>query len=535
MRESVTTIPIRAPAEMLARFSDKEVKKLAQHSLALINFSTLDNNRATHYNTMEALEEARSKAHSDVFSLDRSIYGCVFMLDGITDFSKQVAIQTLLDEARGEGSRAILSAQQEKEMLANMTLSLPTNRMMNLYGNLRAKKVNNARTRRMILGPLLNSGAIDLWSVKYRKKVRVAIEHAIGKRRTGIIKSILLKKTRSDLENAILRDNLLKYVAADTNTEHLLECLSFVLGNDKYANKKFKIPIIKAFYDAREDFSKGTLLPMEVLEGIRGTYHKDLKQEVVLKTAKTSMTTKQKKLVQKKAEKVGVKVEFDPMKYSMIDLYIYAFENGWTKEIATALDRKAKALSEKLPFKFGSIGIIVDDSKSMYGSETQALRPIAAALATADMLRNCATESHLVTTSGRPIEYGNLIFPSGETNIAKSLIKMLKTAKDAIFILSDGYENAPAGRVAEVVEIASKIGVNTPVYHLNPVAAATDSAGLRTFGAGIQAVPLPSPDAFGNLIFKTLLETDPRRGLLALLGSVLPRLSVERSGMRWIR
>ncbi len=51
---------------------------------------------------------------------------------------------------------------------------------------------------------------------------------------------------------------------------------------------------------------------------------------------------------------------------------------------------KAAALAAKLTFAYARIGILLDGSASMAGHTTQALRPMAAALATRDVLMAAA-------------------------------------------------------------------------------------------------------------------------------------------------
>ena len=48
-----------------------------------------------------------------------------------------------------------------------------------------------------------------------------------------------------------------------------------------------------------------------------------------------------------------------------------------------------------------------------------------------------------------------------------------------VFVLTDGYENAPAGRFAEVVRAVRQMGVETPIHQFSPVFAA-EARGIRS-------------------------------------------------------
>ena len=537
---NVTPLPIGKPAEVLENLTDTQVSTLAGHTLSLINLTSTDTNRGTHYSTKEEFEQARESLHREVFVLDRSIYGCVFCLGGVTDFSKQQAVMTLLSNPWSENGAYVLSPLEENQILDKLIYSLPANRMMNLFRDFRGNRVNNSRTRWAILPKILNSGNLELWSVKYRRKMKNALEHALNKRTTSIIKSILTKDMGkwSTKEHRIIDERLRKFYSHTSRGDlNVLECVSFALGNDLFMEKPYSMRLFKKFQDAREDLNLGKGLPPEVLEGIRSTYHTDVQKEKILDLTKDTLTAKQAKSVQKRAKAAGVKVAFDPNRYPIVDLFIYAYEMGWTDAIGKAIAEKAKKAARGMPIRYNRIGVLIDDSFSMTGSKQQAMRPISIALATRDMLANVAKDVDYATASGRDSFPDNkpLIRPSGPTSLSRGLITLLKQSPDAVFILSDGYENAPAGRTAELMDAVRKIGIKTPIYMFNPVASAESGEGIRSLGDKIMPLPISTPENVGALMFKAALEADPRRGLLALVGTVFPKLLESKGGGRIAR
>lgn len=525
----VTSLPIGKPAEVLESLSDTQVSALADHTLSLINLTTTDTNRGTHYSSKEEFEQARESLHREVFVVDRTVYGCVFCLGGVTDFSKQQAVMTLLSNPWNQNGSYILSSLEENQILDRLIYSLPANRMMNLFRDFRGNRVNNSRTRWAILPKILNSGNLELWSVKYRRKVKNALEHALNKRTTSIIKSILAKDMGdwSTKEHHIVNDRVRKYSPPSTENDiDVLECVSFALGNEVFMGGAYTKGLFKKFFNAREDLNLGKGLPPEVLEGIRSTYHPNIEKGKILDLTKDTLTAKQSKNVQKRAKAAGVKVEFDPMRHSIVDLFIYAFEMGWTDKIGRAVTAKAKKAARGMPIRYNKIGILLDDSFSMSGSKEQQMRPISIALATREMLQYTADKVYCECCAGG-LSYPSdipLIRPKGHTTLARSLISLLELSPDAIFILSDGYENAPAGRTAEVMDAVREIGITTPVYMFNPVASAESVEGIRSLGDNIMPLPISTPESIGALMFKAALEADPRRGLLALIGTVFPKL-----------
>jgi hypothetical protein len=95
MKEVITNLPVKTPSVSLDHIKDKQLSEFTDNIMALMNLSGVDMNRATHYNTKEELEIARQQLHKSVFVVDRSIYGCLFCLPGITDFARQKAVTVM--------------------------------------------------------------------------------------------------------------------------------------------------------------------------------------------------------------------------------------------------------------------------------------------------------------------------------------------------------------------------------------------------------------------------------------------------------
>ncbi len=220
-----------------------------------------------------------------------------------------------------------------------------------------------------------------------------------------------------------------------------------------------------------------------------------------------------------------MKIAFNPMARTAVELYILAYAEGMTDEIRNALMKKARMGAGQIPVRFDRVGILVDDSFSMSGIGTQKLRPMAAALAMKDVLANVGNSRVIRAASGRRInrEYP-LPRPKGSTNLALALVHLLEAGADVVFILSDGYENSPSGRVDEVMRLLDTIGDKTPVYHFNPVVGSESKTGMRNLSDRIPALPAGNPQGLALALARAMMEVDIKRGIEALAAMALPMI-----------
>lgn len=485
---------------------------------AFLDVATTSHGRATHYNTREEQQAAEIAAHDQLLHLDRDVYAAFLTLPGLSDRSVQVGTRNLL--ACSSGEDRILDPATERRLIAELMRKLPITRALKVMQSFRLGnrgqgiyKANNARSRKVILGTLLGSRQLELWAVKYRNKMRECLMHAWGVRLTGILRSILARAPGelSDKERSIVGRSVLAHTVVSDAVA--LECVAFILRSER----AFALPLLRAFEDAKSDLSAGKRLPLEVLEGIRSTYHKDVPSESLIEVIEVdSMSAGQKMAVQRKAADKDVEVELDFRKYDAVRLYLYAFEMGLSAEIERELDAKALRAASKFPFDYGRAGILIDTSASMAGGDTQPLRPMATALATRDVLDAAMPGCIINTTCGR--DNARLLRPGGDTSLARGLVELLGSRPDAVFVLSDGYENRSAGRFAEVVDAVRDIGIDTPIYHLNPVMSA-EAAGARSLVSSddtVATIPIARVDGFGTSMLREALRTDPAFALRKL-------------------
>ena len=286
--------------------------------------------------------------------------------------------------------------------------------------------------------------------------------------------------------------------------DKVLEIVGFILGVEQHLT----LPLLKAYHEAKTDLTKGRCLPFETLEGIRSTFHaSSYSRQEVLEWTKKHLTKGQRLAMQRTAEKEGVKVKVDFRDYDPVRLYLYAFERGWSKDIEAALQKKAKELAQGLLLP-DQVGILVDASQSMMGSHEQPLRPMAVVLALRDMLVAACPKAKVVICGGK-VENEYLICPQGATCLSEGLLKLVRSGVSQILVLSDGYENSPAGRTLEVLKGLAKLEIKPKVFQISPTVG-TESQGVRPLVPGrVLATSLFQPESLPLALFRIYLQERP--------------------------
>ncbi len=497
---------------------------------ALLDAAGTATGRATFYNSLQEQEAALDAIHRSAFEIERGAYAATLLLRGVTDYTRQLGVRRLLSSPYRR--RALLSAEQEWAILERTCADLPPQRMLKLFDQLRQARLNNARTRRLILRTLLGVQTLELWAVRYRRKLAAALQHAWGRRGASIVRAIAAKRPeqRTDRERKIMRQRVGRFLPSAVNQHDVEQCVRFALGDEQ----DLTLPRLRAYHDAKAELTEGRGLPFEVLEGIRSSFHRHVRPGQILEISKHHLTSGQQLTLQRTAQKDGVTIQLDPTRYDPVRLYLYAFEMGMTHEIRCALQDKAVAGAECLPVRFEHVGIVLDTSASMNGHTTQKRRPVATTLALRDALCAAADRATLVTSDGRPTNVGELTEPRGDTSLAAALVSVLRAGPEIVFVVSDGYENAPAGAVSDVMRVVRRLGVRTPVFQASPVFAA-DAYGVRTLSDQVPAMAVRDVGRIGLGLLKAMLYADAERGVAALLDATLPRLTTpDRPGPKLV-
>jgi len=497
--------------------ASEQVKKAI---LAFLDMSSTATGQKTYYNKKSEQLDAMKDIHNAVYDINRGLYLAMLTLPGVMDISIQHGITKVLSDTNSDES--ILSNNDEAELIKLLSNNLKADRLLKMFGMICDNKINRRSVRTFILVSILSHRNLPWWSVKYRRHLLKALRHAWGMKYSSVISRIL----SGGIENASTQDVSLVNRLIDRYTinsscpkNDIYESICYIFGK----NINFNNEILSARIKARDDLSAGKNLPSEVLEGIRGRFHKQVDKEFVIQLSKNVMTDKDKLRKQRSAKKSGINLEFNASKLDAVSLYVYALEDGMTDDIHLELNEKASRAVSYFPLHYENAAIVLDTSLSMSGTNHNKNRPLAISLAIKDVIEK-ACQSCEIFCSGRDIDENGLVHASGDTSLAKSIAKAFMDEPDVVFLLTDGYENAPAGRVHEVMSAVRKLGINTPVYQFNPVMA-SEASGVRRLSDHISVLPISNPCGIGLSLIRAAIEQDIEVGLQAILKSTMLHLA----------
>jgi hypothetical protein len=410
--------------------------------------------------------------------------------------------------------------------------------VLRLFVDLKEAKVNNERTRKIILGFLWGQANLEFYSMKYRNKIAEVLKHVYGQKKTSILLSIARKQLYmnnngvivtatqgrnenfnflgSEKEIAIVNDCILKYFNGDTMKAFKL--LLFLFKKDENVSYN-EFPLLSEYQRARVDITNIKNVPEEVLLGLISSvkhpqYHsmwatktqREATKALIRKNVEVTSVNQQVRQT-KSTEKLGVEKTVDMGKATdFMALYKTGYETTFTAEIRDAIDKLAE--KKKIQgFFYQSIGIIVDESASMSGNKVESKNtPRAIADFTSRVLSKSAKSSVVFGTDGFT------------TDLATAFIRLMKvegnSQYDAIFILTDGYENAYDGLTNEVISIwKAETGRDIPMFQISPITSAEMGANVRKLGEGVVTMAINNPSALQPQINARLLEIDTKRWL----------------------
>lgn len=400
--------------------------------------------RETFYNLKDEQRQALLAQHQPVFEHARPFYALMSLAKGATDVSRQIVAHNLVlhkfREAGLKDHEHSPMTKWENEILFQVLDNIPPPRVFDLFLDL-IKSKGRGRARFVMLEWLRrHKNSWNLWAIKYRKDFKPVLRHC----HTNGDKD-LLKVWR-----------YLKYGEA-VGLGGCIEDYEAVRAGDK--DKLARLPhsvaegFITKFKISKEDFDK--------LFASKGG----------------KLTAKETRLHADSMKKSGVDSGFDPKKAELLDLLTYWHQNqDFTKrqlnEARLILSQKAAAVAKGLRFGLKKVGLVFDNSLSMYGSKETPFHPMLKALAISLVLKAASDGFKMYYTNPLP-EQG--LFPQlgDQSNYADSVLKALEDGCETIVLVGDGYENAPYKGAAHQLVYSYKKKVDrdnkTLFLHFNPV------------------------------------------------------------------
>jgi hypothetical protein len=397
--------------------------------------------------------------------------------------------------------------------------------VLRLFVALNDAKINNDRSRKITLGFIWGQSNLEFYAMKYRNKIAEVLKHAYGKKMSSVLLSIAQKQVNLEGANLvgtakevkIVNDFILKYFNGDSVRAFKLLLFIFKRDNGVTYNAT-EYPLLSEYRKAKSDITGIKSVPEEVLLGMISSvkhpqYHtmwatdiqKEATKALIRKNVQVTSVNQQVRQT-KSTAKLGVEKTVDLEKATdFLALYKTGYETSFTDDIKSAI---AKLADKKkiVGFFYPSIGIIVDDSISMTGNKLESKNtPRAIADFTSKVLMASAENAIVIRTKDEV------------TDLASSFIELLKNENpskpyNAIFILSDGYENAYDGLTNEVISIYQKeTGNNTPMFQISPITSAEVGGTVRKLGNNVVTMAINNPVALQPQINARLLEIDTKR------------------------
>jgi len=400
--------------------------------------------------------------------------------------------------------------------------------VLRLFVSLKNNKINNERARKITLGYIFGNSNLEYNAVKYRNKIKAILKHVYGVKKTSILISIADKYVRnggvySNEKEAKISANYLEKYSPNFSVDKLYKIFLFIFGKgDKSFYTKNEFPIISEYYVATQDITAVTKVPEEVLVGLvsnkkhpqySGMWSTKLLRESTLGLIRknTEVTSVNQQVRQtKKNEKLGVTKEVNlESATDFMALYKTGYGNGFDTKLNSAIDKLAE--SKKITgFAYNNIGVIVDTSNSMYGNKVESKNtPIAIADFTVKVLGKSSKSQVVVNTDGET------------TDIASAFITLLKNETeqnkfDAVFVITDGYENQYEGLAGEVIETYfNETQRALPIFQISPIISAEMNANVKPIAnTNVALLAVSNPASIGTQMSAKLLEVDTKQWLL---------------------
>lgn len=464
--------------------------------------------KSTYYNSKEEVIKNADMLHNEIFKEDRELYTYLLYFENSTYYSKSLIIEKLLSNSLYNPQNKDLLEKDptlveiEEKLILNALYGENMTHALKMLLRLKEKKVNNARTKRIILKFIFDRNNVDYITVKYKNKIKQLLIHALGLK---TVNDILERRNE-------WKKSFDKWIGVYGNP-YSLEVFDFVFNKEReYTSKHLQeyVRVKESFKNNTMNFSNPINLPKEVVEGFNNFYQRNINLSTII--AMTNTSNKQKIQLQntvKRHSNNNFELDIDFNKYSPIELYKYLYNKNDLsqreyEEIIGIIHEKALEIRDKIDFDFTNTAIILDLSDSNYSSKENRLNPFYKSLIFAEVFND---KAFIIPIGGKMNKKG-LYEPMGDTNLTKGLLQAVKIKCKDIIVLSDGFENV--GNFDKTYKQLKKIGYNLNVIHLNPVFSPKDME-FKTISDDVVTIPYFSEKDIGYIELFYLLNTNPEK------------------------
>jgi len=443
--------------------------------------------KGAYYEEKDQQFKAVKKMWDGLFDYDRALFALISILNG-TGFSKGAMTHKLLSNpVYSETGRELvavgLDPDFEKKIiefnLSKQKMARALKNLLMLAGGELHSRVNNSRTRKIILEFLFNrdNKELDSLSVNFKNKLAKLIRHALGKQ---------------DLHNILNGDMSLFQKKIGRYNKHAFPVICHLFNRLPLPGGEVRghFPQIDTYWQAKtaafmgdiEEFEKLIInLPWRVAMGFRNSYQLAIDKSKIMGTSK--MSNKEELTMEAAVKRSGAKAR--KINYKAQDLYdlwkaLYfkhaTNEKENVEQISEAIDEKTMKLS-KLDFGEGCV-VVLDASHSMFGSDKRPMHPLLTGICIIAAIEN-VEDVFIVGGKWKSLEGSDLkvIFPSGASPIWRGLVDAVATGAKNIIFISDGYENSVDGMFDNIYKHYKNTGHEFNIVHINPVFSAEAKSG----------------------------------------------------------
>ncbi len=456
--------------------------------------------KGAYYEEKDQQFNAVKKMWDGLFDYDRALFALTSILNG-TGFSKGAMTHKLLSNpvVSQTGRELVpdgLDSEFERKVitynLANQKMARAIKNLLMLAGGELHSRVNNSRTRNVILEFIFNrdNKEVDSLAINFKSKLAKLVRHSLGKQD-------LFKILNGDVQ--LFQKKIGRYNEhAFPVVCHLFNRLPMVNGN-----VRAHFPHIDDYWKAKTAANVGDIkefeklidkLPWRVVMGFRNSYKLDIDKSKIMGTSK--MSTKEELTMEAAVKRSGAKSR--KVNYKAQDLYdlwkalYFKIASGETEnvdEISVAIDDKTQALS-KLDLG-DKCAIVLDASQSMYGSEERPMHPFLTGLCITAAIEN-VDKIFIVSGKWKSLEdtESKVVFPANASPMWRGLVDAVISGAKTIVVISDGYENSIKGMFEHVYKHFKDAGYKFNVVHINPVFSAEAKSGTTRMLAS-DVTPMP--------------------------------------------
>ncbi len=485
--------------------------------------------RSTFYNAAQQQEQSIASLHKEILDQDRELYCLIQSLGSFNDYNKLLITRNLLfqtgyvsNTTKGrtfvrygksqDGAKPYGATDWELDwitlenrlIVGRVWEKTPIPRLLREWAVWRKERLNNARSKTLVLNFLLGDSRLESWALKYRPNLRRVLSHAWGDARTRRIRKAALALLNHGTFNGSQPEMdawVFRFARnGEENHRSICETLCFIFRDypECFQNDKFA-----QYVEAISDPEKLPGLPYDIAVGLRNKLHKNFPMQRILESRATQnqMSQKQQVRLQKTAENAEVDLKMDLSRLPLVDILKYGYERGFDDEVRTALSDRTSKDALTIPFRPRHVAVVIDTSQSMFGKGDRKLHPMVVALSVGLVMKQVAQRCDLFFTTDQNNEFP---MPQGDTDLAASVLEAYKTGPDLVLIITDGYENVSAGTLEFVIEALNRLGIQAPLMQLNPVLGVEVglSGGIRRVSDRVFASAVKGPESLAHIYDK---------------------------------